>query len=230
MNFWFDFNFKLRRFILPIMKATKIIRYALLLFFTLLMIRITLPYLSLETDVKFLNLKQWIIHNPVWKVSFFIHVLSSIFLLIAGFTQFYDPLRKFSTVHRMVGKIYILIIVFISGPASFVMALYANGGMPSQIAFSILSILWIFFTAKAWIEIGKQNYIEHGNFMLRSYALTLSALTLRAWKYIIVLVFHPHPMDGYMIVAWLGWIPNLLIAEWLIRRKAAAEILTVNKK
>lgn len=226
----FDFNFKLRRFILPIMKATKIIRYALLLFFTLLMIRITLPYLSLETDVKFLKIKQWIIHNPYWRAAFFIHVLSSIFLLIAGFTQFHDPLKKFSTIHRMVGKMYIAIIVFISGPASFVMALYANGGAPSQIAFSILSILWIFFTAKAWIEIRKQNYIEHGNFMLRSYALTLSALSLRAWKYIIVLIFHPHPMDGYMIVAWLGWIPNLLIAEWLIRGKTAVGILTVNKK
>jgi uncharacterized membrane protein len=212
------------------MKATKIVRYTLLLFFTLLMIRITLPYLSLETDIKFLRIKQWVIHNPYWKAAFFIHVLSSIFLLIAGFTQFYDPLRKFSTIHRMVGKMYVVIIIFISGPASFVMALYANGGMLSQIAFSLLSILWIFCTVMAWIEIRKGNYIDHGNFMLRSYALTLSALTLRAWKFVIVLIFHPHPMDGYMIVAWLGWIPNLLLAEWLIRRRAATKILTVNKK
>jgi uncharacterized membrane protein len=212
------------------MKATKIIRYTLLLFFTLLMIRITLPYLSLETDIKFLRIKQWVIHNPYWKAAFFIHVLSSIFLLITGFTQFYDPLRKFSTIHRMVGKMYVVIIVFISGPASFVMALYANGGMLSQIAFSLLSILWIFCTVMAWIEIRKGNYIDHGNFMLRSYALTLSALTLRAWKFAIVLIFHPHPIDGYMIVAWLGWIPNLLVAEWLIRRRAATKILTVNKR
>lgn len=26
-------------------------------------------------------------------------------------------------------------------------------------------------------------------------------------------------MDVYRIVAWLGWIPNILLAEWLIRRK-----------
>ncbi len=227
---WFDFNLKLRRFILLIMKATKIIRYALLLFFTLLMIRITLPYLSLDTDVKFLKIKQWLIHNPYWKVAFFTHVFSSIFLLLAGFTQFYDPIRKFSTVHRMVGKMYIIIIVFLSGPAGFIMALYANGGIPSQVAFSILCILWIFFTAKAWIEIRKGNYINHGNYMLRSYALTISALTLRAWKFIIVMIFHPHPMDGYMIVAWLGWVPNLLIAEWLIKRRLAVGILTGNKK
>ena len=130
----------------------------------------------------------------------------------------------------MVGKMYIIIIVFLSGPAGFIMALYANGGIPSQVAFSILCILWIFFTAKAWIEIRKGNYINHGNYMLRSYALTISALTLRAWKFIIVMIFHPHPMDGYMIVAWLGWVPNLLIAEWLIKRRLAVGILTGNKK
>ncbi len=212
------------------MKATKIIRFALLLFFTLLMIRITLPYLSLDTDVKFLKIKQWVIHNPIWKTAFFIHVLSSIFLLIAGFTQFYNPLKKFSILHRAIGKMYIIIIVFISGPASFIMSLYANGGLPSQIAFSLLSILWVFFTIKAWIEIRKRNFVGHSNFMFRSYALTLSALTLRAWKFVIVLIFHPHPMDVYMIVAWLGWIPNLLIAEWLIRNGTAAKILTANKK
>lgn len=211
------------------MKATKIIHYALLIFFTLLMIRLTLPYVSLDTDIKFLKIKQWIIHNPFWRTAFFVHVLSSIFLLIAGFTQFYDPLKKFSILHRMVGKMYIIIIVFISGPASFIMALYANGGMPSQVAFSLLSILWIFFTIKAWIEIRKRNFVGHGNFMFRSYALTLSALTLRAWKFVIVFIFHPHPMDGYMIVAWLGWIPNLLIAEWLITNGVVAKILRPTK-
>ena len=60
------------------------------------------------------------------------------------------------------------------------------------------------------------NVIEHQQFMIRSYALTLSALTLRLWKYWIVYLFQPRPLDVYMMVAWLGWIPNLLLAEYLI--------------
>lgn len=83
----------------------------------------------------------------------------------------------------------------------------------------------MFFTFKAYTAIRNREFILHGNFMIRSYALTLSALTLRAWKYIIVLLFHPQPMDVYMLVAWLGWVPNLFIAEWLIRTKFAAKIL-----
>ena len=54
--------------------------------------------------------------------------------------------------------------------------------------------------------------------MIRSYALTLSAITLRVWKYLIVLAFEPPPMDVYRLVAWLGFVPNVLFAEWWIRR------------
>jgi hypothetical protein len=52
--------------------------------------------------------------------------------------------------------------------------------------------------------------------MIRSFALTLSAITLRLWKYIIVMGFQPKPMDAYQIVAWLGWVLNLVIAEIII--------------
>lgn len=197
-------------------KTLKFIPLLLLLFFSILMVRITWPYLDFRPDTKFLQIKQWVIHNHLWRVAFYIHVFTSIFLLAAGFTQFYP--KKFSTLHRGAGKMYVVIILFLSGPAGFIMALYANGGILSQLAFTSLSILWIFFTAKAWIAIRKRDFQAHSRFIVRSFALTLSALTLRAWKVVIVLLFHPHPMDGYMIVAWLGWVPNLLIAEWMISR------------
>lgn len=55
--------------------------------------------------------------------------------------------------------------------------------------------------------------------MMRSYALTLSAITLRAWKYAVVFLFEPRPMDLYRVVAWLGFVPNVLLVEWLIYRR-----------
>ena len=53
--------------------------------------------------------------------------------------------------------------------------------------------------------------------MYRSYALTLSAITLRAWKWLIINVFETAPMDTYKIVAWLGWVLNLLVIELYLR-------------
>ena len=54
--------------------------------------------------------------------------------------------------------------------------------------------------------------------MIRSYALSFSAITLRTWKIILSHSFQVDPASLYMIDAWMGFVPNLLFAEWLIRR------------
>jgi uncharacterized membrane protein len=194
--------------------------YLILAFFTILMLRITIPYFSFDDHTGFLRIKQWIIHNNVWKTAFYIHVITSCLCLLAGFTQFSDALmRNYPQLHRWIGKLYVIVILFLSGPSGFIMSIYANGGILSQTAFISLSILWMLFTYLAYYYVRKKDFKSHRTFMIRSFALTLSALTLRAWKFLIVLAFRPHPMDAYMLVAWLGWIPNLLIAEWYIRQR-----------
>lgn len=196
----------------------KIVPFVVLAFFFVLMVRITLPYFAFEDGVAFLRIKQWVIHNQVWKTAFYIHVITSCICLFAGFTQFSATLLKSQPgLHRAIGWTYIVTVVLLSGPSGLVMSLYANGGILSQIAFTSLSLLWIFFTFKAFSSVKARNFSEHRKYMIRSYALTLSAVTLRAWKFAIALTLRPHPMDVYMIVAWLGWVPNLVIAEWYIR-------------
>jgi uncharacterized membrane protein len=173
----------------------------------------------MKDNTAFLQIKQWVINNKVWKFSFYTHVFTSIFLLLAGFTQFSDYiLKKHKKLHRTAGYMYIVILLGASAPGGFIMSLYANGGIYSQIAFTTLSILWFYFTLMAFLKVKQGDFKAHKNFMIRSYALTLSALTLRAWKLGIVLVLMPAPMDVYRIVAWLGWVPNLLLAEYIIRR------------
>jgi hypothetical protein len=99
------------------------------------------------------------------------------------------------------------------------MGFYANGGTVSRIAFVLLAVLWIFFTAMALVKAKQKKFTAHRNYMMRSYALTLSAITLRAWKYGITNTISLPPMDVYRVVAWLGWVGNLLVAEWLIYRQ-----------
>jgi hypothetical protein len=200
--------------------------YAALGWFGWLMWRITRQYWPIQDDVAFLQIKQDYIEILHWKVSFFVHVLTSMFALAAGFTQFAPGLlRRWPAVHRWMGRLYVVNVCLITGPASFIMALYANGGIASRIGFGVLATLWITTTALAYRTAMQRRWPAHRAWMIRSYALTLSALTLRAWKVLIVAALHPHPMDAYMMVAWLGWVPNLLLAEWLIQRKLARNIL-----
>jgi hypothetical protein len=98
------------------------------------------------------------------------------------------------------------------------MSLLANGGISSRIAFTTLAILWMGTTAKAWQSAMSRQFTAHKEWMMRSYALTLSAVTLRAWKWLLIALFHLRPLDTYMIVAWMGFVPNLIFTEWLIRK------------
>ncbi len=112
------------------------------------------------------------------------------------------------------------------------MGFYANGGLWSRIAFVLLAVLWIYFTAMALVKAKQKNFKAHRNYMIRSYALTLSAITLRAWKYGITNTMILPPMDVYRVVAWLGWVGNLFIAELVIRKSAMmkAKKISLNKR
>ena len=187
-------------------------------YFSWLMLRITLSYIPIRDDSAFLMITPDYIHITHWKIAFFIHVFTSMFALGAGFLQFSRAImQKWKPLHRWVGRIYVWNILFVTGPASLVMAFYANGGWTSRLAFILLAVLWLFTTAQAWRSALSGAFKAHRSWMYRSYALTLSALTLRIWKWLIVALLAPPPMDVYRIVAWLGFIPNLILAEWLIR-------------
>lgn len=187
------------------------------LFFFVLMLQITLQYIPINFDVAFLRIKQQYVVFRHYRIAFYTHVLFSMFSLLAGFTQFSKNIRiKYPQVHRVFGWIYITSILVFSAPSGLVIAYYANGGFWSQLAFCLLAIGWFTFTGIALKALFSKNFGKHQKFMIRSFALTLSAITLRFWKYIIVLIFQPRSMDVYQIVAWLGWVLNLLIAEIII--------------
>lgn len=195
--------------------------YLLLCAGIFLMLKGILIYLPMRDDTGFLRFKQDYLHIKLWKAAFYTHVFTSMFTLVAGLTQFSNEvLRHHKKLHRAIGKLYVIAVVFINFPAGMVMAIYANGGITSKIAFVILDSLWCLFTAKAFLAIKKKNIIAHKQFMMRSYALTLSAVALRSWQYIISHSIVIDPATLYKIDAWLGFVPNLLFAEWLIRRKS----------
>ncbi|MFC6247446.1 DUF2306 domain-containing protein [Flavobacterium psychroterrae] len=174
--------------------------------------------MPINNNVAFLQIKQTEISQiPFYYPIFYVHVYSAIFVLLAGFFQL-SPLllKKFPVTHRNIGKFYVFVVLFLSAPSGLFIGLFANGGFYAKISFVTLSILWFYFTLKGFTSIKNKNIDQHKAFMLRSFALTFSAITLRFWKVILVYLFHPAPMDVYQIIAWLGWIPNLLIIEYYL--------------
>lgn len=198
-------------------KYSKYVLWLAYAYFSYLLFLITIQYIPLDFDVAFLRIKQDEIQLFHYKIAFFTHVYTSIFLIAFGWIQFSSFNRKkYSKLHRNFGKLYIIIILLFSGPSGLIMSYYANGGIISQISFIILSILWLLFTYLSFYYAKRLDFKKHQKFAIRSFALTLSAISLRLFKYIIVFLFQPFPMDTYRIVSWLGWTFNLVLAEIII--------------
>lgn len=186
-------------------------------FFCYLMLEITLQYIPPANDVAFLRIKQDVTQHWYYLPAFFVHAYTAILVLPAGFTQFSARLRRrFPALHRQMGHLYIWAVLLAAGPTGLIIGLHANGGWWSQLAFCLLAVLWLVFTALAWQKARQKRWAAHRCWMLRSFALAFSAITLRAWKYVLVALFHPPPMDVYRWVAWLGWVLNLAAVELFI--------------
>lgn len=197
-----------------------IILALVILYGSWLMLRLSIPYTTFERYTDFLRTKQRVYHLLHWRVSFYVHVFISTLVLVAGMFQFSKWLMLHKpALHRMLGKTYILIILIFSAPSGFVMGIYANGGIAGRISFVLLSVLWFVFTLLGWLYAKKRQWKEHLLWMMRSYALTLSALTLRLFTLIIgVMHFNITPFKAYIIVAWTSWTINLIVAEIFFKK------------
>lgn len=197
-----------------------------------LLVLLSLPYIHFERDVDFLETKQLIYHIKPWKYSFYIHVFFSPVVIISGLFQFnrWIIFHK-PKVHRILGYIYIISVLLISAPSALIMSFYANGGRIAQTSFVILTLCWILFTWIAFQKAKKGNYTSHVKWMLRSYALTLSAVTLRFYAYLFdVFNIDIPPRETYIIVSYLSWIPNLLFVQLLIKLKYVDYLLMNRNK
>lgn len=180
---------------------------------------LSLRYSSLDV-IGLLNLKsESLLDNSLYRAIFYVHITGGIIALSSGVSQFWEKFRsKNLKFHRTLGKIYIYSI-FISSIAGLVVAQFAYGGIISIIGFSILAIIWFSSTYLAFKHILKKEIEAHRVWMIRSYAITFSAVTLRIWL-LVYPMFGLEFIDGYRIAAWLCWGLNILVIETYLKIKS----------
>jgi len=160
-----------------------------------------------------------ILESTVWNMAFRLHIFPGGIALLTGWSQFSGKLRTARlSLHRTLGKIYIT-AVLISGLAGLYIAFYATGGVVSQWGFGLLAVAWLTTTAMAFSKIKALDIDSHQQWMIRSYALAFAAVTLRIYLPFMQAVMGMEFIDAYRIVAWICWVPNLAVAELLVRRQ-----------
>lgn len=157
-------------------------------------------------------------------VGFFLfaHVFGSAFALALGPFQFWTWLRsRHPVLHRWLGRLYLGIGVLVGGLAGFMMAFNASGGSFARLGFGCLAVAWLASGFMAWRAIRAGDPQSHRRWMVRNFSLTFAAVTLRLWLPGMVASGVPFA-SAYLIVAWLCWVPNLVVAEVFWNRRALA--------
>ncbi len=170
-------------------------------------------------DNGFLLTKTESIRYSAYLPAFYIHILTGSIVLILGIFQLSKWIRaRYTAWHRTSGKVYIFVILIFTAPSGLVMSFYANGGLAAGIGFALLALLWWFFTLKGFKNAKQKNWDVHRGFMLRSYALTFAAVTLRLYSFFFALAGYRGEFI-YIIVAWLSWVPSLILMEIYLRQR-----------
>lgn len=142
-----------------------------------------------------------------------VHVFTAALAMALGPLQFSAGLRRRRPqLHRWTGRVYLGIGVLVGGVAGLYLAGHAHGGAVSQLGFSALALLWLYTGARAYLAIRAGAVDDHRRWMVRNYALTLAAVTLRLYVPAAVVTGVDFAL-AYPVIAWLCWVPNLLVAE-----------------
>ncbi|MGE0041030.1 MAG: DUF2306 domain-containing protein [Vicinamibacterales bacterium] len=151
------------------------------------------------------------------------HLLAGGIALGVGALQFSTRIRvRQPATHRLLGKVY-MVAVLVSGMSALLMAPSSTGGLPAHFGFGMLAALWLVTSGLAYVRVRAGEYGAHREWMIRSYALCLAAVTLRLYLPISIALGIPFA-EAYPAIAWLCWVPNLVVAEWFLVRGSIAPV------
>ncbi len=197
-------------------------------FLSLLLVYNTIPYFSFNPDLSFLAERAMLYKDVIWRASFYVHIAAGVFCITTALIQFsYYILRKRRAIHVWSGKIYVFVVLLLGAPTGLYMSFFAKGGFWERTLFVFMAVSWFFFTLKGYEMIRKRNVLAHQFWMMRSYAMALTAVTFRVYH----ILFFYGGMDhynNYTISLWISVVGNLLFAEFVIYLKSKSYLKTFN--
>lgn len=79
-------------------------------------------------------------------------------------------------------------------------------------------MVWTGFTLAGVAAVRRGDVPGHRRWMVRGFTMTYAAVALRLWLVVLVPVTGDFD-SAYRIVPFLCWVPNLVVAEGLLRRR-----------
>lgn len=147
------------------------------------------------------------------------HVLGGLVAIVIGPFQFWSRIRNtYPKVHRISGRIY-LISVVIGAVGGMVMAATTTRNFAYASGLFALALVWLVTAAMAYTAVRRRNFIQHKQWMIRSYVVTFAFVTFRLTNNLMASLAIGEPRDRIALISWACWAVPLLITELVIQGK-----------
>ena len=188
--------------------------------FSLLLVYNTLPYFSFNKNFPFIQERAFLFQSKFYTVAFYIHIFAGALCITTALVQFSRYiLKKTKAIHRWSGKIYVFVVLFLGAPTGLYMSFFAKGSFWERSLFMFMAIFWFITTFHGLRTIHKKNVLTHKIWMMRSYAMAMTAVTFRVYHIIFYLLDWGH-LENYELSLWISVVGNMLFTEYIIYRQS----------
>ena len=187
---------------------------------SLLLVYNTLPYFSFSKSFSFIEERSFLFQSKFYSTCFYTHILAGSICITTALIQFSRYiLKKSKAIHRWSGNLYVFVVLFLGAPTGLYMSFFAKGSFWERMLFIFMAGCWFFTTLNGLTAIHKKNILAHKIWMIRSYAMAMTAVTFRVYHIFFFLMDWDH-LENYELSLWISVIGNMLFAEWIIYCKS----------
>lgn len=146
-----------------------------------------------------------------------VHIIFGMTALILGPFQFINSIRtKYPRTHRTMGKIYLMSIV-IAAIASLYMSvdkiIFGEKAIAYGFGLFMLAAVWLLTSGMAYWAVRSRNFVQHREWMVRSFVVTCAFVTFRLFARLLTQGFGINESAASEIMAWACWAIPLMVAE-----------------
>jgi hypothetical protein len=187
--------------------------------FSLLLIYNTIPYFNFSVNFSFIEERILLFAMPLYKYCFYIHIFAGMWCIGTALVQFSSYiLKKRTRIHIWSGKIYVAVVLLLGAPTGMYMSFFAKGSTAERMLFLFMAVVWFGTTLKGLQVVHLKNIKSHKNWMIRSYAMALTAVSFRVYHLLFYIAGWDH-LANYELSLWISVVGNMLIAECIIYKK-----------
>jgi hypothetical protein len=166
----------------------------------------SLPYFFGDELHEFIVEKLPLPHESLWLAALHVHVVAALFSLPAC-VGLLTPwlMRRWPAVHRILGRVTGLVVLFALVPSGAYLALFAKGGLPATVGFLLSGAIAGVAMVRGILEARAGAFAAHRRSVLHVVAQLSVAVTSRA----MLILFDRAGVDQDLAYLVALWVPVL---------------------